>query len=43
MFISMNTVKTHVSNILRKLGVENRTEAALFAFDKGLIQSDEQN
>jgi DNA-binding CsgD family transcriptional regulator len=43
MFISMNTVKTHVSNILRKLGVENRTEAALFAFDKGLIQSNEQN
>lgn len=41
LYISTNTVKTHVSNILRKLGVENRTEAALFAFDKGLILSDE--
>ncbi len=40
LYISMNTVKTHVSNILRKLGAENRTEAALFAFDRGIIQDD---
>lgn len=43
LYISTNTVKTHVSNILRKLKVENRTEAALLAFDKGLIQGDESS
>jgi DNA-binding NarL/FixJ family response regulator len=29
--ISQTTVRTHVSNILRKLNLENRTQAALFA------------
>ena len=31
LYISVNTVKTHVSNILRKLGLHDRREAALFA------------
>jgi pimeloyl-ACP methyl ester carboxylesterase/DNA-binding CsgD family transcriptional regulator len=34
--ISLNTVQRHVSNILAKTGVANRTEAALYARDKGL-------
>jgi DNA-binding NarL/FixJ family response regulator len=34
--ISLNTVQRHVSNILDKTGAANRTEAALYARDKGL-------
>jgi DNA-binding NarL/FixJ family response regulator len=37
LFLSPYTVKIHVSNILRKLGVPNRTEAALFAMKRGLV------
>ena len=40
LFIGEKTVKTHVSNIIAKLGVESRTQAALVAVDKGLVQSD---
>jgi NarL family two-component system response regulator LiaR len=32
------TVKTHVSNILQKLGVQSRTQAALYAAQNGLVQ-----
>jgi DNA-binding NarL/FixJ family response regulator len=34
--ISETTVKTHVSNILMKLGVPSRTQAALYAVRVGL-------
>jgi NarL family two-component system response regulator LiaR len=34
--ISEKTVKTHVSNILSKLHVEDRTQAAIYAVKKGL-------
>jgi DNA-binding CsgD family transcriptional regulator len=34
--ISLNTVRRHVSNILAKTGAANRTEAAIYARDKGL-------
>ena len=36
--ISEKTVKTHVSNILPKLGVADRTQAALAAVRRGLVQ-----
>jgi DNA-binding NarL/FixJ family response regulator len=36
--IATNTVKTHVSNILGKLGVESRTQAALHAGRVGLVR-----
>jgi len=34
--ISEPTVRTHVSNILRKLGLKSRTQAALYALKEGL-------
>jgi NarL family two-component system response regulator LiaR len=37
LYITVNTVKTHLRNILDKLHVENRTQAATYAVQKGLI------
>jgi DNA-binding NarL/FixJ family response regulator len=37
LFISEKTVKNHVSNILRKTGLEDRTQVAVYAYRKGLI------
>jgi len=39
--ISEKTVKTHVSNILGKLGVPSRTRAALYALKIGLVSLEE--
>ena len=38
--IGEKTVKTHVSNILGKLGVPSRTQAALYAVRAGLVPPD---
>jgi DNA-binding NarL/FixJ family response regulator len=38
--ISETTVKTHVSNILMKLDVPSRTQAALYAVRIGLVSED---
>jgi DNA-binding NarL/FixJ family response regulator len=35
LFISAGTVKTHVANIQRKLGVRNRVGIAVWAFEMG--------
>jgi DNA-binding NarL/FixJ family response regulator len=35
--ISEQTVKTHVSSLLEKLGVDNRIQAAVYAVRNGLI------
>jgi two-component system, NarL family, response regulator LiaR len=37
LFISLSTVKYHISNILAKLGVENRVAAVTTAIQKGLV------
>jgi NarL family two-component system response regulator LiaR len=39
--ISERTARFHVSNILNKLHLDNRTEAALYAIRKGLVSADE--
>ena len=37
LYISENTVKNHVRNILDKLGVHSRNEAVLYALRENLI------
>ena len=37
MFVSPETVKTHVSNILTKLGLRDRINAVIWAYENGLI------
>jgi DNA-binding NarL/FixJ family response regulator len=38
LFMSVATVKTHVSRILAKLGLNNRVQIALLAYDAGLLE-----
>ncbi len=37
LFIALKTVKVHVSNILAKLEVQDRTQAVIYAFQHGLV------
>ena len=41
LYVSEKTVKAHVSAILRKLGVQSRTQAALHAVETGLVSTDD--
>jgi DNA-binding NarL/FixJ family response regulator len=36
LFITTQTVKNHIRRIFRKLGVETRVDAVLYAIDQGL-------
>lgn len=38
LFISLKTVKVHVSNILSKLEVQDRTQAVIYAFKNHLVE-----
>ncbi|MBT2364291.1 response regulator transcription factor [Streptomyces sp. ISL-10] len=40
LYMSVPTVKTHVSRILAKLGLNNRVQIALLAHDAGLLDED---
>ena len=40
LFVSAETVKSHVSTAIHKLGVRDRTQAAVFALTHGLIEAD---
>jgi DNA-binding NarL/FixJ family response regulator len=39
LWISEQTVKFHLRNIYRKLGVSSRTEAARYAYERGLVEA----
>ena len=41
LFISLKTVKTHVSNILSKLEVSDRTQAVVYAFQHHLVPQED--
>ncbi len=38
MALSINTVKTHVANVLGKLALRDRTQAVILAYETGFIQ-----
>ena len=38
LWVTEQTVKFHLTNIYRKVGVANRTEAARYAYQKGLVE-----
>lgn len=40
--ISINTVKSHIRNILDKLQLENRTQAANYAIHRGLVSQNDR-
>ncbi|MBT2507704.1 response regulator transcription factor [Streptomyces sp. ISL-98] len=39
--VSLETVKTHVGNVLAKLHANNRTQAVILAYEAGLVSLDE--
>ncbi len=42
LFVSEGTTKTHVSNVLAKLGVRDRVQAVVFAYEVGVVVPGEQ-
>ena len=38
LYLSQATVKTHVARLLRKMGLRDRTQAVVAAYDLGLVR-----
>lgn len=43
LFIGAATVKTHVNSVFSKLGLRDRAQAVVFAYESGLVESGEQD
>lgn len=43
LFIGAATVKSHVSNILAKLGLRDRAQMVVFAYESGLVEAGDQD
>jgi DNA-binding NarL/FixJ family response regulator len=43
LFLSQSTVKSHISRLLDKLGVDNRVQAATFAVRNGLVETTDRS
>jgi len=43
LYISEHTVKVHIRNIFRKIGVTDRTNAVLWAIEKGLVLKEDED
>jgi DNA-binding NarL/FixJ family response regulator len=42
LFVGEGTIKTHVSSVLTKLGLRDRMQAVIFAYESGLIEPGQQ-
>jgi DNA-binding NarL/FixJ family response regulator len=38
LFVSDNTVKTHVTHVLDKLGLRDRVQAVIYAYEAGIVE-----
>ena len=42
LYLGEGTIKTHVSHVLAKLGLRDRVQAVVFAFESGLVEPGER-